>query len=428
MAGFVIFLLVFVAIAVFATSAAAKRAQRINAAWSDAGRRLGLVHRPTTKFTAKSELSGVISTLHVQVRTITRGGENKSTYTAYEVSYPPAGPDVELSRQYNIGGFLKKLLGGRDVIVGDPAFDSKVIVNGPDDASISEFLTLGRRLAVLSLMEEYINVEVSNRRLQVETRNAETDPEALVRNVIRLVDTALVMCTPELVDHALELQEQGEMAAATAELHALNVDATNSFTQLLEAKSLVAMGEPIEAREVLSHVEERLPSDPDVAKWQQVATEAAAPTRPILAPEVAPAPTPQTETTAGATAVVPVPERVDLEQNAVVADLFASNRMGFEVEKLFETVYLGAHVTWTGEIDTMREYRMDSDFDGHGTKTKILIGNLGNSRLVSSQVHAVVQLPPDLTVSRGDTITFRGTLMRVDRFMRNVFVANATIS
>ena len=60
-----------------------------------------------------------------------------------------------------------------------------------------------------------------------------------------------------------------------------------------------------------------------------------------------------------------------------------------------------------------------------GVKATVLIGRLGESRLVSNQIHAIVGLPPHAVVERQTHISFSGTLLRIDRYMRKLYVADA---
>ena len=122
-------------------------------------------------------------------------------------------------------------------------------------------------------------------------------------------------------------------------------------------------------------------------------------------------------------------ETSPLDADALITDLFGSNRMGHEVESRFEEAYRDRAVRWSGEVANVRPYRGDRDFgNAPGTKATVLIGHLGDGRLVTSRVEAIVQLPAGVEPVRGTEITFTGTLLRVDRFMRNLYVAGATLA
>ena len=54
-----------------------------------------------------------------------------------------------------------------------------------------------------------------------------------------------------------------------------------------------------------------------------------------------------------------------------------------------------------------------------------MIGSVGNSPLFSNRVKAIVGLPADDRFDRGDEVHFSGTLVRFDRLVRAIYVADA---
>ena len=127
-------------------------------------------------------------------------------------------------------------------------------------------------------------------------------------------------------------------------------------------------------------------------------------------------------------AVVSSPkEHVLFDQQSVIDDLFDSQRPGYEVEQRFFDVYESALVEWSGTVRRSREFRSDRDFSGAGVKVTIEIGSRGDSKLVSNQINAIVQLPEGTSIENDQQVRFRGTFVRTDRYMRNLFVANADL-
>ncbi|MDG2027992.1 MAG: hypothetical protein P8J50_12865 [Acidimicrobiales bacterium] len=116
------------------------------------------------------------------------------------------------------------------------------------------------------------------------------------------------------------------------------------------------------------------------------------------------------------------------DQQAAIEDLFGGSRTGHEIEAAFEQDYAGRRVEWTGEVENSRSYRSDHDFgDVPGTKTTVRLGSIGSSRLMSNRIKAVVDLLVDTDLAREDEIQFSGTLLRVDRFTRTLFVRDADL-
>ncbi len=407
-----VFLLIFGGIAGLLVRSVVQQADRRNVAWAQVGHHLGLNVANATMF-KPGRLAGRVRGVEVVVTTISKNSgnsNNSQNFTVFELHYPPSGPPVKLTRQRTFNSFFRRLTGGRDVIINDPVFDDNVIVDGADPLEIGRFLTPTRRMAVLSLLTSWDSAEVSNRSMKVDRRGIISDPQQLHGAIVRLVDMALLMSAPEEVDHALLLEAQGDLAQAAAELHTLNEAKQNTFTQKLEAEALVMMGERPAAEAILREVEATAPADPEVDGWRRVAGTP-------LPPPPSPPPTPA------------APPRLDVGVEETIGDLFGGDRMGFETEERFSLAYRGRTVTWSGTVDSTRSFRSDSDFGSEpGTKATVHIGSLGDSRLVTSQVHAIVHLPADVELERNQEIEFTGTLVRVDRYMRNIYVSLARLT
>jgi hypothetical protein len=427
--------------------AARNHAARTELVWKNVAAHHGLDHAPGT-FSRPGRIGGRIRGIDILV-TIRKNNSNNnqnSTFTVFELRYPPSGPDVRLTRQGALGSFFRRLTGGRDVLINDPVFDDSVIIDGADQSEIGRFLTPTRRMAVLSLLRGWTNAEVTNRSLKVEKAGHIRDPQMLSGSIVRLVDMGLLMSAPDDVDHALLLEQRGDMAAAVNELHSLNESAPNSFVQMLEAEALVAMGDRPGADAIFEQVQKEMPADPEIQGWRSVTSQPGPPPMPQTPVVSPPAPAaltppaqPSPERTEATTPTPPAaPAQPDpapamntgllggLSAEETIDDLFGTSRMGYEVEERFSLAYRDRQVTWSGTIDTIREFRTDNDFGREpGIKATVRIGSLGDSQLVTSQIHAIVHLPAGTDLSRNDEITFTGTLIRVDRYMRNLYVALA---
>ena len=172
--------------------------------------------------------------------------------------------------------------------------------------------------------------------------------------------------------------------------------------------------------------------DAELGEWKSVARQHPKPVelKPIASANLEDVP----ETDTVPTAPVPSPDvttpdvSVPLDQESVVSDLFDSDRPSFQIEQRFFDVYEGATVEWSGTVRRAREFRSDRDFPGAGVKATVEIGSRGDSKLVSNQINAIVHLPEGTTLQSGDIISFRGSFIRTDRYMRNLFVSNAQLT
>ena len=120
-------------------------------------------------------------------------------------------------------------------------------------------------------------------------------------------------------------------------------------------------------------------------------------------------------------------EDVSLAQQDVISDLLGSDRMGFETDEWFASTYAGQTIEWQGMVDTVRDFRHDTDFDGAGKKVTLLLGSSDDSTLLSHRVFAVIAVAPDAVVERGEELSFTGELHRLDRFTKQLVVFNAEI-
>ncbi len=420
--------LVFALVAVAVAGYGYLTTQRVRSAWRTAAHDLGLLYTEGSWMKGPS-IEGSIAGFRIEVDVETRGGgDDREKFTRVRVSYPPAPLHIRLTKQGTLS-FVKRLFGGTDLLIGDPGFDSRVVIESDHEVTTSQFLSPARRMAVLAIFEGYHKAEVTERSMQVERRGMMSTSTEVVSTIRLLLDKAIIMSAPTEVDMALETQAQGDLREAADQLREINAanathDAPNSFTQLLEAEALVSLGDGATAHEVLAAIE--VGPDREVDGWKGVA---AANLQPIAPSPVQDSVSSDVVVSDEASSAEPASAAatVDLSSTSVIDDLFAANRMGFETEQHFLDTYAGRTVHWSGEIEKIRAFQTDLDFAGSGMKATVLLGNLGDGRLVSRRVHAIVQLPEDMDVKRGQSITFTGALLRLDRYMRNMFVANATL-
>ena len=406
--------------------------KRVNQAWSAAASGLGLSFVPAS-FAGHPRMFGEISGMQVLVETYSRGsGDSRTTYTRYRVNHRPVGPVCKLTKQGTFSMF-GRLVGRKDVEIGDPFFDDRVVIDTNDANAIQRFLTPARRAAVLDLLAGWSGGEFTHSSVMVESRGSEKAPGRLHSTMMRLVETAEVMGESAAVDHILDQQSQGQLGDAARQLRDLNQQRPNAFTEMLEAEALVEMGRHGEAAAILDGVQRRLPEDTTVERWNHLAH--LPPPPPPPPPPGYPAPlTPPPPPPPPPSAPIPEPASTDwpsvsLGQQQVIDDLFSRDRMSWEIVEYFESTYQNSIVDWEGEVTSVNTYRHDSDFgEGPAVKATVLLGHSGNSDFISNEVQAVVQLPEGSEVERGSTISFRGTLVRVDRFSRKLYVQYGSIT
>lgn len=309
-------------------------------------------------------------------------GTNEDRVTRYTVRYPGSGGEgVGLTKQSPIHfSFVKLLTGKNDIEIGDREFDAKVLIDARDPVAAARYLSPMRRQAVMRVLyhQPFRSPRITDTSIVVDTLGIESEATNLRDTVSVLLEAARTMSAPTDVDLA------------------------------------VGAAETIEA-----------PSPPQDKVVQEPATP-----EDRVAPEPHPEPHPEPQLSPATDTppqAVPRPARPTLDQHSVITDLFESGRMGFETDEHFAATYAGTQVRWSGEVDTVRELRNDSDFDGTGIKATLLVGSQDGSEMRSRIAKAVVQLPEGTEIERGQHVEFTGTLVRSDRFTRQLYVADGEL-
>lgn len=148
-----------------------------------------------------------------------------------------------------------------------------------------------------------------------------------------------------------------------------------------------------------------------------------------------PAPKPAAPPVTEAEPVAPEPASpvaaspVAVSQVAVLADIFDTDRMSWEVAEHFEAAHRNNDVDWSGTVASFDPYERDRDFDGGpGVKAIVLVGHIGRPGIISNEIHAVVELEAGVRLREGQQIRFSGVLANVDRFSRKVWVRYAALA
>ncbi len=352
--------------------------------WGAAAREFGFEFAEPSMFGRRPRINGRWGNLSVEVEGIrTHSNDSSNTYTVYRIGFAPIGPPMHLSRQTNLPGFLQRLQGS-DVAVGDQTFDDRVHIVSTAPAALVPYLTPARRNVVLHLVDRYRGVRISERMIECRIGGLVRDAEALRQTIRHLADAASVLAEPSSVDIALGHQAHGDLQAAVDGFAAAPPSPAGPPNQLVEQLEQ-------EARQVAGRPDR--PAPPVM------------PERP--APPVMPASS-------------------ALGQDAIIDDLFHTDRPSYEAQDHFDATYLDQVAEWTGTVKRVREFHYDMVFAGTGQRAVVTVGQAG-AGLMATDIDAIVQLDAHAVVDEGDTIRFTGRLVRLDRYLHNVFVADARL-
>ena len=386
MAGiFPIIILLIVLIGYFAW----KSHQRTIQMWRDTAAELGLavsggggMSRPT--------LTGKISGLPVTVDTfVRRSGNSSTTYTRYRVAYPNVGFELQLKRQ---GAFtaITKLFGAQDVEVGDSLFDDAFVVKTSDPNRLRDLLTPSVRTSLLRLLATYGGVVISDDNISFSKTGFERNPDRLKSTIQRLVATARLLASPEagVTDDLVSDREQGLLDDVAGRIRQrIEADPNDVDQRIFEVETLAAAGQEEHAAQRIAELEQLAPTDPDVVGWREAL---------------------RTERGTRATKV---------DADAMAEDLFAGKDLSFETRAKFNANYADATIRWQGRVKGV-----DSDH------LVITVATVSNDLYGNTDIDVVVDSPSGRTRNIGETVTVAGRLDRIDPLLRNLFVADATIS
>jgi len=421
------------------------QAKRTEAAWVDVASELGLRLRPGTLFKGRS-LAGTHRGSRVHVYTYSKStGQSSQTYTAYRIRYSSLGLGLKLLRQ----GPLFKVahwFGSQDHSVGVPLFDDNVVIQASSRTRVRDFLTPLRRRKILRALNHYKGCKITDHEIAWNGTGAETNPERLKNNIVRLCELARVLTAEDAggaLERGLEEQRAGRLDEALEHAHAAVAETSDPDARVMAGELLLDSGRYAEAVEILEPITQEIDDDEEAAGLVREARRRAEASAVLLAgapvvPVAAVAVTPEDPAASERESAVPV-DAAPAESPADPVDLvplcdelFERGRMSFEVSRDFDERYAGRPVRWSGELERAESYFSDLAFgSGPGTRAVLLIHEMDEDAYGGREVKAVVQLPASalegLKSRRGERFTLTGRLVRCDSFMRNLFVADGTL-
>jgi len=149
-------------------------------AWSDLAVQAGLAFEPGS-FWGKSPLvSGVYHNRSLALDTFsTQSGDSRTVYTRLALAVDnPAGLNMALSGE-GLGSKLEKLVGKKDILVGDEEFDRRFFIRGTPEIAIQRLLA-NSSLRQKLLETRSVNIEVKDRTVRYTKQGFESNPDTLL--------------------------------------------------------------------------------------------------------------------------------------------------------------------------------------------------------------------------------------------------------
>lgn len=234
------------------------------------------------------------------------------------------------------------------------------------------------------------------------------------------------------------LPEREPALEPAAEPHEWEIVADSIDEQVLEGELLVLAGRKEEARAVFEEALEASPEDPEIREW--IAETSAAPsTEPSTETSTEASTDPSSlETVAADESAAEIPDAASAEPelassvDEVCARLFDPSQTSIDAGRIFEKEYLGKRVEWRGKLKSAEDYPFDFVFGSEaGGKAIVEIHDAGENVYGGRKVFAVVKIPVEgvdaLEGASGKDVEIRGELLKVDGFMRNLYVTAGTV-
>ena len=407
--------------------------KQVHQSWTDAARALGMAYQGGG-FLRSRRITGTFEGMPVLVDTFTQSaGKSSTTYTRFRITLsPPLRLGLRLSRE----GFLKgltKLFGAQDIRVGDAAFDANVMIKGSDPDRVRAFLTPARRVRIDRFLGSYPGATIDDTEIAWHTRGLLSDPNRIVSIVRQIARLAWHLVDSRAADDAMGTamiaMDEGHPQEALSALQRRRTEpAASEFAgpsaeeQLLEGQLLMLGGRTDEAKQTFAKAQEAAPDDPEISDWAQKTTDVATPAETAPAGDQAHA--------------EPAPPlgRTDtlLDAPSVCAALFGEGITSFTANRTFDEQYASKAVRWSGVLESVESSAFDFVFNLRDIcKARVVVGQMDSSAYGDTQVFAVIQVKDPtaeaLEPRVGQTVTFEGTLLKVDGFMRNLYVIDGRV-
>jgi hypothetical protein len=453
--GFIYFILVF----------KFGQGKEANEAWQTAARKLKLKYQPSVLFRGR-RLSGTLNGFRVTAYNFTRqSGKSATTFTKFMIFYPAIGLGLRLTRERFFTG-LARFMGAQDIDVGDAPFDDDVLVQGTPHRKeeVIRFLTPARRFRSHWFLMGRDDAVIADNHAEVVQKGVMINAsriEAVLKDLVRIA-TCMTKDREEdaALGRAMKARQEGRLDEAVnilakpkarpvkgtprrrwpvrkpkagkpykkpdkipAKPPPVPVPAEGEKKEPLEPAE--AMIEPVEeqylqgellylgerkeeAKKLFDKVLEERPDDSEIKQWADKAG--------VESPE----------------SEEPIDTAETLDIKSVCDTLFMHGHSSFDTQRIFEKQFADKHVTWSGTLRSIEKYSTDFVFGAEAAlKVTIDVHELPPSLYGERTVLAFVKFPVELTDRlndlKGSSVSFEGRLLKVDGFMRNLFITDGRI-
>jgi hypothetical protein len=441
----IIFGVLGLAVALISVANAKRRAAELDRTWQAAADNLGFAFEAGTADGGPT-ITGSVDGLDAQVVAYAKkSGSTSTRFTMYTVQFPRLGIGLHLMRQAGVGQILK-VFGTQDLEIGDPEFDKAFIVQSTDVDAARALLTPGRTMVLNRLLATNPDLTVLDDRIIIDRRGRVRDSAVIVSLLRRLASAAAILADANrsaTMSNVVEQRIEGTVpiGIGTDDDAPLGIDARLALGETLTTSGAIGL-----AGRLFAALAAELPADREIVGWADRSradrTSSTTTALPPVTPETVdlngtePLYTPDLETEPATPAAVRESDPAarsapDEDAVAVATDLFGSHQLSFQTASRYEEAFAGRTVRWSGRLRKVRTVDDDRVLGpGPFDKAVVDVASLENDLYGSTVVSAVVAFPAGSveSVPPGTEIAFTGRLAGIDALVRNLFVADGSLT
>ncbi len=396
---FLIFIGVIIAVAV------SKHSKTLNETWEKAARSLDL------RYTAGSErsLRGKRPAMKLLIDAKSAG---KSRWTDYTATFTKSLPiDIKMKPQGLFSEISHSFFNRVDIEIGDPLFDSGVIVEGVNPDEVRKYLDQNVVAAIKGLIAQFDSFEITQQRVAGKRNKIVSNAKLLIRDIEVLEKAARVLSAkgevkeeaPARTPPPIPKRVKSEKPALTPPSLPCKERSKETEVSTMETEA-VAGAEPLTEPEVVAEI------DNDVQE------------------EEPPVPVPEPSS---AMEDLEIEEKPDLSEKSPaclvvqswLAD-FSEGTSHYDFVQTFENRWKGSEVSGAATLRSVESYSMDRIFGrGPGVRLFFELGDLedGDSLTLIANAKTGISIK-DFRSRIGQEIPFEGTLIRCDSFEHVLFL------
>jgi hypothetical protein len=240
------------------------------------------------------------------------------------------------------------------------------------------------------LVASHAGVVISDDNISFSKSGFESNRDRLKSTIQRLAAAARLLSSPDagVTDDMVVDRERGLLDDVAGRIRQrVEAQPGDVDQRLFEVETLAAAGQDEAAARRVAELERLAPADPEVVGWKEAL---------------------QSER---------VTHSNSIDVDAMAKDLFGGDDLSFETRRKFNATYADAPIRWEGRVKATERGRL-----------VITVATVNNDLYGNTNIDVVVDDPGGRVRSEGETVTVSGTLESIDPLLRNLFVADATLS